>query len=248
MKDDQPSLVLTKVTVRHGDVVALNGVSVSVRAGERVALIGPSGAGKSTLLNTAAGLVSPTSGQATVLGSQIGELSGGPLRRHRRRVGIISQDLGLAPALRVIHSVNGGRLGSWSTARAISSLARPFGRAEVTTTLASLGLDDRVDARTGDLSGGEQQRVAIARTLLQRPDLLLADEPTSSVDPELANQIMSLICDRTAPWTAVVSVHDPELAIRHADRIIALNHGRVVFDRPAAEVEASDLSGLYERS
>lgn len=241
-------LAVSDLTVRHGDVVALNGVSVSVPSGQRVALIGPSGAGKSSLIHAVAGLVEPTSGDVSVLGQRIGELAGATLRKHRQRVGIVSQALGLAPSLRVVHSVNGGRLGSWSTPSAIASLIRPKDRDSVEQVLDGVGLKDRIDARTGDLSGGEQQRIAIARTLLQKPDLLLADEPTSSVDPELSNQVMALLCDRDAPWTAVISVHDPDLALRHVDRIIALNHGSIVFDRPVADVDPESIAELYERA
>ena len=247
METNERPLAVSGLTVTHGDVVALNGVSVSVRPGERVALIGPSGAGKSSLINVAAGLVQPTSGEVTVLGETVAELTGSALRRHRERVGLISQALGLAPSLRVIHSVNGGRLGSWSTPAALASLVRPQGRKDVADVLRRVGLADRIDARTGDLSGGEQQRIAVARTLLQRPRILLADEPTSSVDPELANQVMDLICDRDAPWATVVSVHDPELALRHVDRVVALANGAIAFDRPVGEVSQSDISELYER-
>ena len=248
MDSDQRPLAVSDLTVRHGDVVALNDVSVSVRPGERVALIGPSGAGKSSLINVAAGIVEPTSGVVSVLGHSLAELSGSSLQKHRRQVGIVSQALGLAPSLRVVHSVNGGRLGSWSTPAAIASLVRPRERDRVSEVLTGVGLADRIDARTGDLSGGEQQRVAIARALLQRPQLLLADEPTSSVDPELSNQMMGLLCDRDAPWTAVISVHDPDLALRHVDRIIAMNDGSIVFDRPVGEVDPASLDELYERS
>ena len=219
-----------------------------MRPGERVALIGPSGAGKSSLINVAAGIVEPTSGVVSVLGHSLSQLSGSALQKHRREIGIVSQALGLAPSLRVVHSVNGGRLGSWSTPTAIASLVRPRERDRVTEVLKGVGLADRIDARTGDLSGGEQQRVAIARALLQRPQLLLADEPTSSVDPELSNQVMALLCDRDAPWTAVISVHDPDLALRHVDRIIAMNDGSIMFDRPVSEVDPASLDALYERS
>ena len=248
MDSGQRPLAVSDLTVRHGDVVALNGVSVSVRPGERVALIGPSGAGKSSLINVAAGIVEPTSGVVSVLGQALSQLSGSALQKHRREIGIVSQALGLAPSLRVVHSVNGGRLGSWSTPTAIASLVRPRERDRVTEVLTGVGLADRIDARTGDLSGGEQQRVAIARALLQRPQLLLADEPTSSVDPELSNQMMALLCDRDAPWTAVISVHDPDLALRHVDRIIAMNDGSIMFDRPVSEVDPASLGALYERS
>ncbi len=247
MDSEQRPLAVTELTVRHGDVVALNGVSVSVRPGERVALIGPSGAGKSSLINVAAGIVEPTSGEVTALGQKLAGLNGSALRKHRQRVGIIGQALGLAPSLRVVHSVNGGRLGVWKTATAIASLVRPRERNQVSKVLGDVGLADRIDARTGDLSGGEQQRVAVARTLLQRPDLVLADEPTSSVDPELSNQVMALLCDPDAPWAAVVSVHDPDLALRHVDRIVALNRGEIVFDLPVGEVDRESIDALYER-
>ena len=148
MASDKRPLAVSDLTVRHGDVVALNGVSVSVRPGERVALIGPSGAGKSSLINVAAGIVEPTSGEVSVLGERLPDLSGSALRAHRQRVGIISQALGLAPALRVVHSVNGGRLGSWSTPAAIASLVRPRDRDQVQRVLDGVGLADRIDART----------------------------------------------------------------------------------------------------
>ena len=244
----QQPLAFADLTIRHANIVAVRGVSFAVQPGERVALIGPSGAGKSSLLHSAAGFVEPTSGEVWVLGSRMGDLTKGALRKHRMRVGIIAQDLALTPGLRVVHSVNGGRLGSWSTPRAITSLVRAHGRQDVERVLSAVGLADRADARTGDLSGGEQQRVAIARTLLQSPDLVLADEPTSSVDPKLADHAMGLLCDRAAPWTTVVSVHDPDLALRHVDRIIGLSHGSVVFDRSVDDVEPTDITGLYETS
>ena len=252
MIEVEASLICNDVTVTHGDIVALDAVSVSVQPGERVALIGQSGAGKSTLLNAAAGLVTPTSGAISVLGSSVGALRGAALRKHRQLVGLISQDLGLAPALRVVHSVNGGQLGSWSTGKALGSLIRANSRAEVEQVLDLVGLADRIEARTGDLSGGEQQRVAVARTLLQNPRIILADEPTSSVDPDLADRVMGLLCGETTPSsnnspTVILSVHDPELALRHVDRIIALQSGRIIFDQPVAEVSPTAVASLYER-
>ena len=236
------------LTVQHGHVVALHRVSIQVPAGERVALIGPSGAGKSSLLNVTAGLVTPTSGHVHVLGNDLAALKGSALRDHRRRIGIVSQHLALAPALRVVHTVNGGRLGSWSTSRALTSLLRARGTAEVQAVLDAVGLADRINARTGDLSGGEQQRVAVARTLLQSPQLVLADEPTSSVDPELADQVMALLCPPRPQWAVMVSVHDPDLALRHADRVIGLGDGEIVFDKQAAEVQPAEIESLYQRT
>ena len=239
-------LAFSDLTVQHGTVVALHEVTLEMRPRERVALIGPSGSGKSSLLHTAAGLVTPTSGAVEVLGQPLSQLTGAGLQRHRQRVGIVSQNLGLAQSLRVIHSVNGGQLGNWSTPRALASLVRPVGRTEVEQVLQSVDLADRIDARTGDLSGGEQQRIAVARTLYQRPELLLADEPTSSLDPELADRIMSLLCADDAPWATLFSAHDPDLAIRHADRVIGLSSGSVAFDSPADQVDPADVSALYD--
>lgn len=236
------------LVVTHGKVVALDRVSIRVSPGERVALIGPSGAGKSSLLNVIGGLVSPDAGRVEVLDSRLAQLKGSKLRDHRRRVGIISQHLGLAPALRVIHSVNGGRLGSWSTAKALGSLARPGDATDAVEVLDLVGLGDRAQARTGDLSGGEQQRVAVARTLLHSPELVLADEPTSSADPELSEHVMNLLCPTEPTWAVVFSVHDPDLALRHADRIVGLLQGRVVFDRQARDVSGHDIDALYQRA
>ena len=236
------------LAVQHGQIVALDGVSLGVSPGERVALIGPSGAGKSSFINVVAGLVAHTTGDVVVLGEALATLTGTKLRDHRRRIGIVSQQLALAPALRVVHSVNGGRLGSWSTARALASLVRPRGATEVREVLDLVGLGDRAQARTGDLSGGEQQRVAVARTLLQAPELVLADEPTSSVDPKLSDQVMGLLCPPNPKWAVVVSVHDPELAVRHADRIVGLSNGHVAFDRPATGIDRSDIDALYQRA
>ena len=226
-------------------------MSLRVPVGERVALVGPSGAGKTTLLALMAGLVPPTDGSVAVFGAALSDVSGRALRRHRARVGLVGQHLDLALALRVVHNVNAGRLGRWSTPAALGSLLRPAGRGEVVEVLDAVGLGDRVEARTGDLSGGERQRVAVARVLRQRPDLLLADEPTSSVDPAISDRVMGLLASPGAvgvdgtPRTVVVSAHDPQLARRHVDRLIGLLAGRVVFDRPANEVTDDELTALY---
>lgn len=249
-----------------GPVVELTGVSVSlgerptstkpilidvdlvVGAGERVALVGPSGAGKTTLLAVLSGLVQPLAGSVSVLGVDPSELSGRSLRAHRSRLGIVTQHLDMALPLRVIHNVNAGRLGRWSTASSLWSLLRPAGRAQATEVLDRVGLADRLLSSTDTLSGGERQRVAVARVLRQQPDLVLADEPTSSVDPRLADDVMGLLCgavDVPSGWTTVVSVHEPDLARHHADRMVGLRSGRIVFDRKPADVSADDLADLY---
>lgn len=241
------AIELAGVTVRYGDAVALAGVDLLVAPGERVALVGSSGAGKTTLLDVMSGLVRPTTGTVRVLGEDLAALTGPRLRTHRARVGTVSQHLDMALALRVIHNVNAGRLGRWSSPAALWSLIRPSDRPAAAAVLDQVGLADRLFSRTDSLSGGERQRVGVARVLRQVPDLVLADEPTSSVDPQLADLVMSLLCGppESAPWTTVVSVHDPELARRHADRIVGLRGGMVVFDRGAADVTDDDLAALY---
>jgi phosphonate transport system ATP-binding protein len=238
---------LTGVTVRHGDAVALAGVDLVVELGERVALVGSSGAGKTSLLDVVSGLVRPTTGAVRVLDEDLSELKGARLRVHRARVGAVSQHLDMALALRVIHNVNAGRLGRWFSPAALWSLVHPSDRPGAHGVLDQVGLADRLFSRTDSLSGGERQRVAVARVLRQAPDLVLADEPTSSVDPRLADEVMGLLCGplATAPWTTVVSVHNPDLARRHAGRIVGLREGAVVFDRPAPDVSAGELAALY---
>lgn len=232
----------------HDQTAALAGVHLHIDPYERVALVGASGAGKTTLLDVLSGRVSATSGSVDVLAHDIERLRGRGLRRHRSRIGLVTQDLDVPLALRVVHNVNAGRLGTWSTAGALLSLVRPSGRSEAVDVLEQVGLGSRLLSRTAELSGGERQRVAVARVLRQQPDLVLADEPTSSVDPRLADDVMGLLCGPpdTAPWTTVVSVHDPALARRHATRLVGLERGLVVFDRPADQVSDEELSRLYE--
>ena len=248
-----PLIQLDGVNVTYGDgdrgVPALAGVDLEVHPGERVALLGPSGAGKTTLLRVAGGRVRPSSGTATVLGHDVGDLDGRSGRAVRRRIGTVHQDLALTGALRVLHNVNGGRLGGWPTWRALASLVVPTGRAEVEAALAAVDAGGLADARTEELSGGQRQRVAIARLLVQDPDIVLADEPAASLDPELGRLAVSLLAGRVAgPDRALVmSIHDPALALAHCDRIVGLRAGRVLFDRPAADVDGEALGQVYRR-
>jgi phosphonate transport system ATP-binding protein len=215
-----------------------------VASGERVALVGASGAGKSTLLAVANGSVLPTAGSVRVLGTELGAR---PPRRLRARVGTVHQSLELVGRLRVVHDVNAGRLAEWSAARAAWSLVRPQGLPEVLAALERVGLADRAFERTERLSGGQQQRVAIARLLVQQPDLVLADEPASALDPVLADRALTLLGELALArgGALVAALHDPGLVQRHCDRVVGLADGRVVLDRPVAALSAADLAGLY---
>jgi phosphonate transport system ATP-binding protein len=221
-------------------------VDLTVGPGERVAVVGASGAGKSTLLRVANGAVPPSSGAVEVLGRDPAALRGRELRRLRARVGTVHQGLELAGPLRVVHDVNAGRLGSWSAARAAWSLVRPQGVPEVVAALARVGLADRVFDRTDTLSGGQRQRVAVARVLVQEPELVLADEPASALDPVLADRVLALLAEAAGRGGALVAaLHDPVLALRHCDRVVGLAGGRVVLDAPAGSLSVPDLAAFY---
>ncbi|WP_240619651.1 phosphonate ABC transporter ATP-binding protein [Blastococcus sp. TF02-8] len=222
-------------------------MDLTVAVGERVAVVGASGAGKSTLLGVLDGTVPPTAGHVEVHGTDPAGLRGRALRRLRARTGTVRQHLDLPGPLRVVHNVNAGRLGSWSAARAAWSLLAPQGTAEVRAALDRVGLADRVHERTDRLSGGQRQRVAVARLLVQRPELVLADEPASALDPALADVVLELLGSLAVAGggALVAALHDPALALRHCDRVVGLEHGRVVLDAPAASLGVTALEGFY---
>lgn len=240
-----PVLRLRGAGRRFASHHAVSDVDLTVHAGERVAVLGASGAGKSTLLSLLNGSLPATSGEVEVFGAGLAGLPVARLRLLQRRIGAISQRLDLVEQVRVLHNVNAGRLGRWSTARALAALAWPRADAAAVGALERVGLSWAVHERTERLSGGERQRVAIARMLLQGPELVVADEPVSSLDPTRAAGILELLCSATAGSTLVVSLHQPELARRHCDRAVGLRAGRLVFDLPAAHLDDEILDDLY---
>jgi len=231
---------------RTGDH-ALNGVSFDVPAGQVVGLIGPSGAGKSTLIRCINRLVEPTSGQVQINDTDITRLGRAGLRRARRRMGMIFQEYALVERLTVMENVLSGRLGYVPFWR---SYLRRFPQADVDKAfmlLDRVGLTEQADKRASALSGGQRQRVGIARALEQDPELLLVDEPTASLDPKTARQIMRLICEicreRTLP--AIISLHDVLLAKMFVDRIIGLRAGQIVFDGAPTALNTAMLTEIY---
>ncbi|MDH3445086.1 MAG: phosphonate ABC transporter ATP-binding protein [Deltaproteobacteria bacterium] len=228
--------------------VALDGISFTVDKGERVALIGPSGAGKTTLFRLLNCTLRPTSGRLTINGQEVESLHGRWLRRARRRIGTVYQQHNLVPRLKVIHNVLAGQLGQWSTLRALFSLAKPAVDIDLARrALEQVSIPDKIYERTDELSGGQQQRVAIARVLIQDPDVILADEPVSSVDPTLASTIVRLLVDisRDTRKTLLVSLHSVDLALAYFPRIIGIKNGVAVFDLPPDKISDSMLEDLY---
>jgi phosphonate transport system ATP-binding protein len=235
------------VRVVYGPHAALDGFDLEVAAGERVALVGPSGAGKTTILRLCTGSVRANTGRVEVLGHDLGHVTPDELRDLRRRVGTVYQQLNLVGPLRVVHNVNAGRLGAWSRRRALRSLVRPVQVDEARHALTRVGIAEKLYERTDRLSGGEQQRVALARVLVQEPELILADEPVSSLDPARAEEVMDLLGEVVADSgrTLLVSLHDFGLARRRCDRIVGVRAGRVAFDLPAGEVTDELGVALY---
>jgi phosphonate transport system ATP-binding protein len=240
-----PVVRLRRAGRRFGSHNAVTDIDLTIEPGERVAVLGASGAGKSTLLSMLNGSLPATSGEVEVIGTRLAGLPPARLRALQRRIGTISQRLDLVDQVRVLHNVNAGRLGSWSTARALAALAWPRVDTTVTEALDWVGLAWAVHERTERLSGGERQRVAVARLLVQNPELVLADEPVSSLDPTRAAGILDLLCATRPHVSIVVSLHQPELARRHCTRAIGLRNGRLVFDMPAPHLDDQMLTDLY---
>ena len=229
------------------DRPVLRGVSLTLDSEGITIVIGPSGAGKSTLLRCINRLVEPTSGRILFKGTDLVALHGQTLRECRRRIGMVFQEFNLVERLSVIENLLSGRLGYVSAWRA---WLRKFPEGDIARAfelLDQLGLSEFAAKRADALSGGQRQRVGIGRALMQEPELLLADEPTSSLDPKTSVEIMetmaSLARQRHIP--VIVNMHDVNLAKRFADRVVGMTDGRVVFDGKADDLATEELSAIY---
>lgn len=228
-------------------IAALENLDFTIYAGEKVGLIGSSGAGKSTLLSLLNGQLTPTTGTLTIWGEDFTKLSTKKRRKLQRQIGTIYQQLHLIESLAVIHNVNAGHLGHWSVLKAAFSLIFPCDRPLAEAALKQVGIPEKLFERTSELSGGQKQRVALARILVQDPAIILADEPISSLDPQLSQDMMDLLvklCDEQGK-TLVVSLHSLEFARSHCDRLMGLKAGKIVFDRPAETVTDEQIAHLY---
>ncbi len=241
-------LDLRGVIVRYADRVAVDGLDLTVGPGEHVAVIGPSGAGKSTLIRLLNGTATASSGSVRVLDAELAAAAPRALRAVQRRIGTVNQQFHLVGELRVVHNVNAGRLGEWSLWRSLTSLLRPRDVPTVEAALDRVGLADRLTQRTSTLSGGEQQRVAIARVLVQRPELILADEPVASLDPARGAEIVALLHEvtRETGATLLACLHDVDLARRGFDRVLGIREGRLLFDATPARLTTTMTDALYE--
>jgi phosphonate transport system ATP-binding protein len=239
-------LEIEGLTRRFGAKTAVDGVSLSVPAGQMVGVIGSSGAGKSTLLRMINRLTDPSEGRIRFEGTDITTLRGQALRDWRMRCAMIFQQFNLVQRLDVLTNVLVGRL---NRRPLISSLLRMFTAEERAMALAALDRFDLAETalqRADTLSGGQQQRVAIARALLQEPRIILADEPIASLDPRNSRIVMDALRGVNREGiTVLVNLHDLATARDYCDRIVALNAGRVVFDGPPAELTAQRIREVY---
>lgn len=218
---------------------------MTIQSGERVALVGPSGAGKTTLLRLINGALEPDSGLVDIDGHRWGH-SRRRDRQMRARIGIVYQHFNLVPSLSIARNVQAGRLGQLSAWRSVLKFVMPDTK-EIGRILQDLDIEEKIYERTERLSGGEQQRAAVARAMFQSPDILMADEPIASLDPGLSQLIIDLLnawAERKGA-TLVVSLHQVEFARHNFGRIIGLRDGRVRFDTIPTLVTNAMLDDLY---
>jgi phosphonate transport system ATP-binding protein len=230
------------------DKVALDGVDLEIAAGEFVMVIGQSGAGKTTLLRCLNRLVEPTAGDVLLSGARVTGASSEALRSVRRQIGVIFQQFNLVKRASVLENVLAGRLGH---VPGLPSLLGRFPHKDRDLALACLrqvGLEEFASRRADTLSGGEQQRVAIARALAQEPKVILADEPTASLDPKLTESIMGILqrINVERRLTLVVSQHMLETALTYGTRIVGLRQGRVIFDGPPGAITPDIVEDIYQ--
>lgn len=248
-----PVIRIRDLRVETGGRQLLDLPSLSVQAGERVALVGPNGAGKSSLLKVLGGFVQPSHGEITVLGRPLGgngvpALTRQDLQGLRAETGQVMQGLHLVPRLTALENVVLGALARQGAMPVWRSWLRCYPqplRQEADAALAGLGLTHRRNARADQLSGGERQKVSLARLQLQQPRLILADEPTSALDPSATRQVCKALLSVARGATLITVVHDPGLLPVLADRVIGLQGGRVAFDVELRHLTPALMNALY---
>lgn len=241
-------LEITNLVKRYGqDDPVLEDLNLKVEGSSVVAIVGASGAGKSTLLRCINRLVEPTSGSIKLNGHELVNLRGSELRHSRRRIGMVFQGFNLIDRLTVMENVLSGRLGYVSFFQA---LTRRFPQSDIDRAFSLMdrvGIAHYADKRADQLSGGERQRVAVVRALMQEPQILLADEPTASLDPKTSQQIMSLLQSLASEMSlpVLINIHNVTQARMYTDRIVGMRHGQMIFDGEPKDFDQDALDAIY---
>ena len=228
---------------------ALKNVSLEIKQGEFVAIIGLSGAGKSTLLRTINRMHDISEGSLTVNGQEVNDLSGKDLRKFRRKVGMVFQSFNLVTRTTVINNVLTSRVPDMPLWKSIIGLYSKEDKVIALEALYKVGILDKAYVRADQLSGGQQQRVALARTLAQKPEIILADEPVAALDPITAKQVMDDFkkINKELNMSVLINIHHVDLALKYADRVIGIKAGEIVYDGPATKVDSEVLKQIYGR-
>lgn len=242
---------LTNVTkVFPNGVTGLRKINLTINTGEFVCIIGLSGAGKSTLLRSLNRMNDVSEGEIKIAGESITQASPRELRRMRRNIGMIFQQFNLVRKNTVQKNVISGRLGYYSNWQTLLGLFSKEDYARTEAALEKVGLADKLKDRSDSLSGGQQQRVSIARTIVQEAELILADEPVSSLDPVTSETVMNDFkrLNEENGRTIVINIHSVDLARRYASRIIGMRAGEIVFDGPASAATDEKLNEIYGKA
>lgn len=243
---EQNIIEINQISKQFERKIALSSLSFAIKKGELIALIGPSGAGKTTLLNILAAILKADRGELLVDGKTLQQYAN--QKNRAKKIGMIRQQFDLVGQLAVIHNVLAGRLADWGFFKSLFSLFVPQEKQAALHALNRVGLADKLYERTANLSGGEQQRVALARLLMQKPEIILADEPVASLDPSRAEDILGMLTTlaREENQTVIASLHSVEYAKKYFTRLIALKDGQLFFDLPADSVTDEQLQELYQ--
>ena len=230
-------------------VKALQDVNLKIEQGEFVAVIGLSGAGKSTLIRAVNKMIDINSGSITVNGVDVSKLKGKELRKFRRKIGMVFQSFNLVNRTTVLNNVLSAKVPDMSFFRTLFGLFSKEDKISALEALDKVGILDKAYIRADQLSGGQMQRVALARTLAQNPEIILADEPVASLDPIMADVVMEDFkrINKDMNITIVINIHHVDLALQYADRIIGIRAGKIVFDGKTNNVDREKLKFIYGR-
>ena len=227
----------------------LDDVSLEIQNGEFVAIIGLSGAGKSTLIRTINKMIDITDGSLTVDGVDVSTLKGKSLRKFRRKIGMVFQSFNLVTKVSVINNVLTARAADMSFLRIFLGLYKKTDKVKALEALDKVGILDKAYIRADQLSGGQQLSVALARTLAQDPEIILADEPVAGLDPVMAETVMDDFkrINKEMGITVLINIHHVDLALQYADRIIGIKAGKIVYDGPSSAITEDTLHTIYGR-